>query len=108
MNTALIIISTILCVVFISLSNVVRSERCRSKNYQSDSEGWLHERKTADMKYQDCMDIFGYVILFPTIMACFTDKHGHMSTPWFWTRIGVFVVGIIYNVIFLLSPAPDM
>lgn len=61
------------------------------------------------MKYQDCvMDIFGKVILIPTVCAYLTDKHGDMSTPWFWTRIGVFVVGIIYNVIFLLSPAPDM
>ena len=61
------------------------------------------------MKYQDCvMDIFGKVILIPTVCAYLTDKHGDMSTPWFWTRIGVYVSGIIHNVIILLSPAPDI
>ena len=110
-NNVLIIISIILDIVFVGLLIVVRMVRCGTKKYQSDIVGYEH--KSADMKYQDCVlplhCILGIIILLtPTICAYFTDKHGDMSTPWFWTRIGFYVIGIIYNMINLLEPAPDM
>ena len=110
-NEILIITSIISCLVFICLLIIVRMVRCTSKNYQTDIEGY--ESKSADVKYQDCVlpldCIFGIIILLiPTICAYLTDKHGDMSTWWFWTRIGVYVFGIIFNIICLLEPAPDM